>query len=261
LLRNTLTASIIMVSLLAICSLDPGIDGGEPVPSEDAPEPEIEDFDMVLENKTDTYFLEIEIIGTASGNAEQVNLSLVIENETEKMEGFWLEPTNQSFLGMFEVSLEGTGPEEDQWSSWEFYFMLNIPKGEDLLELIELIGGGQDMNLSEFNQTLDPEEIDPDEVARQLSELKVELIARALSGNGTYGEDRMDVTMEIASAVSSFFLGEEDEPGEDRDEENIEDQGENDNDGWFIYVILVVVLLVILITLLIILLISLKRRK
>ena len=256
---RTVTTSMILVLLLTAFPWDQGAGGEEPVFSENAPEPDIEDFSMVLENKTESYFLEIDVTGSVSGNAEQVNLSLVIQNETEKMEGLWLEPMDQSLL-FFELRLEGIGPTDNPWASWEFYFMLNIPKGDDLWEIIEFIGGGEDLNLSGINQTLDPEEIDPDELARQLSELKVEVIARALSGNGTYGEDRMDVTMDVAGAISSFFLGDDDKPV-DGDDGTVEKDDGGDS-GWVLYVMISAgVLLLMVMILIIILVISLMLRK
>ena len=260
-MKNVITLTAFFLALFVILNTSYSIGAEEPLPSDSAPQPEIESFDMFLENRTDSYFLEIGINGSVSGKSDQVNLSLLIRNETEKLDGLWLEPMESGFI-FYEVRLEGVGPSEDPWSRWEFYFMVDIPKSDNLPEILELVAGEDiDLNLTDPNMTLDPEEVDTDELARQLSELKIELIARALSGNGTYGEDRMDITMEVVGELTSFFIdnggGTEDD---DQDEEEITEKEKDDGD-WVLYVIISTgMIAVILIILVLILIVSLRKK-
>lgn len=216
--------------------------------SDQGPELKIENVDLKIENKTSTLSIDLEISGTAPEGTLFVNLTLGIENETmDERLPVWLEPMNENFLLYAGVSHGPKGPSEDPWTRWETDAFVNLPMGEDLIILLELLGvtlglnssllegfdeieglGNLTMpaNITGFEDLMDLVTIPPKEEALSYLEgTEIRLVARAVDGDGRYNETSTDIKIELMDSLYDFLITEGYVEGELSDDG--EEQGDN----------------------------------
>lgn len=255
----------------------------------------VDEVTIELENRTGTLHLLFSAIGRAPAGTHHVNVSLGLENSTERTNiGRWLEPVDLD-LSVVGVILSDEGPIEEPWTEWECRIWADVKMDsifttleylapllgieglegigdieglEDIQNIVEIEGLEGLSNLTDF---LDPEEmIDQEEIMELLMDSSILFLARGYDDAGNFTEGEKDIKFDLLNAVFGFLIAEgmmddpmanDDDDGPDPDDEVKEDGSEGTTGVLALIAVISGMLILVMVLAIIILMVSRNREK
>lgn len=258
-MKSKSNISVLALFLIAVVCLMSGYSTREAaaqgILGSGGPVPQVTNVTMTLSNISGSIVFRFAVDGTCRSGTDHINLSFSFGNSSTPLEPLvgWIGPMEMMVLGNG-ISLRGTGPEEDPWTTWSFRLGAYIPTDSNLTAMLALIKGLIG-NLSEALSGLDIGSLvgaDMDD----LNETRIFLFARGFDSEGAFGEDYQDITDKVVPTLLDFAMSEGllDDPDGEAGTEGNDDEGGVDRSLTFVIIIGSVVFEVLLMALIVYLL-------
>ncbi|MGA1820039.1 MAG: hypothetical protein ACMUHU_03420 [Thermoplasmatota archaeon] len=190
--------------------------------------PSIDSVEVSLVNTTGRFNLAFTANGFAPSGTETVNVTFGTLNGTRLhlMETMWFREGGLIFLGNG-YSLEAGGSDAEPWSEWTFNIQVTFTYNGDPLSIIDavrwLLPAGID------NSTLDDIDLDPANFTRLLAGMEFYFVARAFNDTGAWGQEALNITSHVQTAVLQFMIDEGflDDPNLDDDDAQDDDDADD----------------------------------
>ncbi|MEA3557899.1 MAG: hypothetical protein U9R75_01470 [Candidatus Thermoplasmatota archaeon] len=236
-------AEIMVLSLLLplFCSIE--VDAVEEAQFDEGEwlKPTIGTFDISIENESGTFKFRSNVEGGSPPGTDHLNITLGMLNGTEidLIDGFWIGEGGIILFGNG-WKLEALGNASDPWSAWKFRAEITFPMDADLDTILDLFGlftgeeGGPDVL---ENGTMP--DIDIEDALKALSEMRIYIVARSWNGTGAWGQERRDITDELALELLTFAVNEGlvQEMDDDTSDDDPDDDDTSEKDGSLLIVV------------------------